>query len=96
MKNESEVVLSIKVGEWLKEKGYDIATCTGIAIPQLIDTHVLGILRTDPDTKPKKLFGLITISKPRRKHLGNIWFGKLGKVNPKNWILDVYGKKISR
>lgn len=84
---------SIMVGRFLLEKGFDLATCTGVAERSLTSTSSIGILRPDPDAKPqKRLFGLIK-SKPRREFLGTVWFLNTSRrATEKNWTCEVYGR----
>jgi len=76
----------------LKEKGYEIANCIGIAEFPLDKTHV-GILKPRKSIKRKSLFGL----KFRTKALfiGVLWLNNeaRGAKVGKQWILEVYGKK---
>jgi hypothetical protein len=86
--------LSIKVGRFLLSKGYDPASCTGVATNSLVETSSLGILRKDPEAKPRKyLFGLIT-QNPRREFLGTIWFYNSARgASEVKWVFEVYGRK---
>ncbi|PIR86507.1 hypothetical protein COU13_00515 [Candidatus Kaiserbacteria bacterium CG10_big_fil_rev_8_21_14_0_10_43_70] len=86
--------LSIKVGRFLLSKGYDLASCTGLASNSLVETDSLGILRKDPEARPREyLFGLITRD-PRRMFLGTVWLsnGSLGATE-QNWVFEAYGRK---
>lgn len=47
--------LSIKVGKAILAKGFDLASCTGVALNQLNSDSALGILNKDPEAKPLKL-----------------------------------------
>lgn len=85
--------LSIKIGRFLLERGYDHASSIGVANP-LTKTNALGILRKDPDVKPRKsLFGLIT-HKPRRTFLGVLWLDdKVRGANDQVWVFEAYGRQ---
>ena len=85
---------SIKAGRFLLSRGFDPASRTGLAEESLVESRSLGILRKNPEAKPRKyLFGLIT-GKPRRWFLGKIWFNedKLGATE-QNWVIEVYGRE---
>ena len=86
--------LSIKVGKFLLSKGFDLASCTGLASNSLVETCSLGILRKDPEAKPRKyLFGLIT-REPRRGFLGTVWFSNSARgASEQNWVFEAYGRK---
>ena len=86
--------LSIKVGRFLLSKGFDLASCTGLASNLLVETCSLGILRKDPDAEPRSyLFGLIK-REPRRGFLGTIWFSNgVRDASEQNWVFEVYGRK---
>ena len=86
--------LSIKVGRFLLSKGFDLASCTGLAEHTLSQSDSLGILRKDPDAKPRKyLFGLIK-REPRRGFLGTVWFSNSARgASEQNWVFEVYGRK---
>ena len=86
--------LSIKVGRFLLSKGFDLASSTGLASNLLVETCSLGILRKDPEAKPRKyLFGLIT-RKPRRGFLGTVWFSNSARgASEQHWVFETYGRK---
>jgi len=87
--------ISIKVGRFLLSKGFDLADSTGMAICSLVQSSELGILRHDPEAKPRKyLFGLIK-REPRRMFLGTVWFSNSARVcaSEKNWVFEAYGRK---
>lgn len=86
--------LSIKIGRFLLSKGFDLASCTGLALNSLVETYALGILRKDPEAKSRKyLFGLIT-QEPRRAFIGVVWFNNSVRgANEQNWFFEVYGRK---
>ena len=86
--------LSILVGKAILAKGFDLASCSGMALNQLNSDSSLGILHKDPEAKPLKyLFGLI-IRQPRRAFLGTIWFSNEARgATEQNWILEAYGRK---
>jgi hypothetical protein len=91
---EYQEALSIKVGRWLLQKGFDLASCAGVASSVLIEADSLGILWKDPDAKPiKRLFGLIKLE-PRRCFIGTIWFNNSARgTGEQKWILEVYGRE---
>lgn len=86
--------LSIKVGRELISKGLDIASSTGIAENILSASSCVGILRKNPDRKPRKyFFGLFT-QLTRRDFLGVIWLNNDTRgANEKEWVLEMYGRK---
>jgi len=86
--------LSIKVGRFLLSKGFDLASSTGLAEYTLSQSDSLGILRKDPDAKPRKyLFGLIK-REPRRGFLGTVWFSNSARgANEQGWVFEAYGRK---
>ena len=86
--------LSIKVGRFLLSKGFDLANTTGMAARSLIENDSLGILRKDPEAKPRTyLFGLIK-QEPRRMFLGIVWFRNSPHgATEQNWVFDAYGRK---
>lgn len=99
MSNKVEFVdyqeaLSIKVGRFLFSKGFDLASCTGLASNSLVETCSLGILCKDPEAKPQKyFFGLIT-REPRREFIGRVWLSNTARgANEQNWVLEAYGRK---
>jgi hypothetical protein len=85
--------IAIKVGRFLLSKGLDIADNTGMA-RSLVQASELGILRKDPEAKPRKyLFGLIK-REPRRGFLGTIWFSNSARgASEQNWVFEAYGRK---
>jgi hypothetical protein len=86
--------LSIKVGRFLLSKGFDLASSTGLAEHTLSQSNSLGILRKDPEAKPRKyLFGLIK-REPRRGFLGIVWFSNSARgASEANWVFEAYGRK---
>lgn len=91
--------LSIKVGKWLLEKGYESASRTGLALDLLtaseISPNSLGVLKQDPTAQPHTwLFGLI--KRPRRKNfLGVIWFKNTRQADEKNWVFEIRGREYA-
>ncbi len=96
MKVDCHEVISIKVGRFILSKGFDLASCTGLA-SSLVETCSLGILRKNPNAKPRKhLFGLIT-REPRREFLGTVWFrNKSRGASKRKWVFEVYGRKYAK
>ncbi len=91
---EYQKALSIKVGEFLICRGFDISSCTGVVRKLIGTTPVLGILYKDPEAKPRKyLFGLIKV-KPRRIFLGTVWFKghHVHRATEQSWVFEVYGR----
>ncbi|OGG61113.1 hypothetical protein A3C87_03105 [Candidatus Kaiserbacteria bacterium RIFCSPHIGHO2_02_FULL_49_34] len=86
--------VSIKAGEFLLAKGFDLATSSGIAGAPLKVTDSLGILQKIPGAVPKEyFFGLITVQ-PRRKFLGTIWFkDSLRNATEGDWIFELHGRE---
>lgn len=86
--------ISIKVGGFLLSKGFDLASITGHALDSLVATDSLGVLRKDPEARPRTyLFGLIKRD-PRRMFLGVIWFSNsLRGATERNWVFETYGRK---
>lgn len=88
--------LSIKVGKWLLQKGFGLASPTGLALcpSSLGATDSFGILWRNPDTKPRKhLFGLIKRD-PRREFIGTIWFSNIVRgASKQEWVFEAYGRK---
>ncbi|MDD5625939.1 MAG: hypothetical protein PHG83_02120 [Patescibacteria group bacterium] len=82
--------VSVKVSEWLLQKGYELATCTGQAISKLDknDNKGFGILFKNPN--PSKRF--LGLGKERKLYLGDIWF-RLHGADEKNWVFEIYGSK---
>lgn len=103
MKDKMELVdykesLSIKVGKFLLSKGFNLASCTGMAEHILADTDSLGILYKDSETRPRKsLFDFILRSGPesrRRMFIGTVWFiSSVRGANEQNWVFEAYGRK---
>jgi len=85
--------IAIKVGRFLLSKGLDTADSTGVA-RSLVQANELGILRKDPEAKPRKyMFGLIK-REPRRGFLGTIWFNNSARgASEQNWVFEAYGRK---
>ncbi len=85
---------SIKVGRFLLSKGFDLASCTGVASNSLVETYALGILRKNPDAKPRSYrFGLIK-REPRWGFLGTVWFSNSARgASEQNWVFEAYGRK---
>lgn len=88
-----EEAISIKVGTWLLQKGFGLASCIGIAESRIIENCALGIL-SDSAAKPeKRLFGLV-IQKSRRWFLGTIWFNDdLRGADEENWVFEFHGRE---
>ncbi len=86
--------ISIKVGRFLLSKGFDLASSTGLASNSLVETCSLGILRKDPEAKPRNyLFGLIKRA-PRRMFLGTVWFSNSPRgASEQNWVFEAYGRE---
>ena len=91
---EYQESLSIKVGRFLISKGFDLADSTGMAARSLAQSDSLGILRKDPEAKPRTyLFGLIK-REPRRMFLGTVWFSNSPRgATEQNWVFEAYGRK---
>ena len=85
--------ISIRVGRHLLSKGFDIADSNGMPA-RLVQTDSVGILRNDPDAKPRSyLFGLIK-QEPRRGFLGIVWFSNSAcGASEQNWVFEAYGRK---
>lgn len=77
------------VARLLREQGFDLADCAGFALAQegIRAGNSLGILQRE---QAKKFLGIIPV-RPRRKHIGTIWFRENG-ANSKKWILKVFGR----
>lgn len=93
-KVDYQEAISVKVGKYLLERGYDLASDEGLALPLVGEANALGILQRNQDAKPKKyMFGLITRREPRRVFLGVIWFrdSTRGATN-EHWVLETYGR----
>jgi hypothetical protein len=86
--------LSIKVGRFLLSKGFDLASSTGLASNSLVATDSLGVLRKDPEARPRTyLFGLIK-REPRRMFLGTVWFSNSPRgTTEQSWVFEAYGRK---
>lgn len=86
--------LSIRVGNWIRQKGFELSSRDGTILDSLTEIPQFGILQNDPDTKLRRgLFGLIR-RKPRRRFLGVIWFSNSERcADEKNWVFDVYGRE---
>lgn len=78
---------SIKVGKFLLEKGFVLATSNGVARQSMTNEPSVGILRPDSVTRPRRYFFGLIGGKPRREFLGTIWFN-----NENNWAFQVYGR----
>ncbi len=86
--------LSIKVGKFLLLKGFDLASCTGLALDSLVETCSLGILREDPEARPRTYFFGLIRRDPRRVFLGTVWFSNsMRGATEQNWVFDAYGRK---
>jgi hypothetical protein len=84
---------SIRVGNFLISRGFDLANCAGFEISELSRDHSLGILSRDLTAKPRKLFGFY-ITKPRRIFLGTIWFDHDSRgADEQNWVFEVHGRE---
>jgi hypothetical protein len=85
-----EEPLSIKVGTWIREKGYGLANERGVAIDVLRESSSLGILERLP-SQPlfKRLF-----TRPRRTFLGTIRFdNNSDRANEANWYFEARGSE---
>lgn len=90
----SQKLLSFKVARFILSKGFDLASCKGVALEELIDTSQFGILvPTDPAWKPREmLFGLI-MREHRRAFLGTICFSKSVRgASKKYWVFKMHGR----
>jgi len=86
---------SIKVGRFLRLKGFYLASPNGLALGSLIDKRVLDVLCNDPKAKPKerRWFGIVA-QKSRRVFLGLVFFkDKSRSADINNWIFEVYEKE---
>ena len=87
--------LSIRVGKFCAEATrFALASCTGLAVRELVKSDWVGILYQDPKLKPEKhLFGLIT-TQPRRIFLGTVWLSNtVRRADEKNWVFEVHGRE---
>lgn len=87
--------VSIRVGNFLLSKGFDLASSTGVYQNKLGQSQSLGILRKDPERKTKtRLFSFLKKRDPRRIFHGIIWFknNNLG-ASEDNWIFEFYGRR---
>jgi hypothetical protein len=88
--------LSINVGKFLLERGFELALGVGgrpiKGLADLADMDSLGVLHKDPQIKAKwwGLFGLI---KPKRVFLGKIEFKHFNENEVGMWHFNASGKK---
>lgn len=83
---------SVWVGQWLHRKGYDLASCTGLATPLLsTETDSIGIL-IRRQNKPGQQTETVVPS--RRLFVGTLWFKNFKRgADRNNWVLEVYGEE---
>lgn len=86
--------LSVKVGRFLLSKEFDLASSDGYALGSPVKTDSLGLLRKDPEARPRtSMFGLIK-REPRRMFLGTVWFSNSERdATEQNWVFEAYGHK---
>ena len=86
--------LSIRVGRWLLERGYNLASIFGIPENSLGKSEVLGILWKDPSIKPRlQIFGLVVL-KPKRRFFATIFLSSSARgANKQHWAIEMYGRK---
>jgi hypothetical protein len=80
------------VARTLRNRGYEIASCTGLR--QTEPNHnVVGILKPR-DSVRKSFLGLKWDSKQRALYLGTLWLNNQtkGTKHDENWVLEVYGR----
>lgn len=88
--------VGIRTGNIIRSKGFSLASIrTGIVMKEIEDIYGfygIGILKEDPNVKPKYLLGIFK-RKIRRELIGNIWFGepKGSSQKGKKWLFEVYG-----
>ncbi len=85
--------LSIKVGNFILTKGFDLASGTGLPSKSISNSSSIGLLLRDRIAWGKTyLFGLIK-RRPRRPFIGVIWFeNELRGATEQNLVFDVYGR----
>ena len=101
MSKEGELVefqeaTSVKVGRFLVSKELVLANNVGVADDgPLVESNSLGILYTDPETKPQKYLGFIP-KKSKRIFLGTLWFkNEQLSATQENWFFETYGNKYA-
>ena len=90
-----QVALSIKVGQYLRAKGYTPADPDGKAHSQLSDTGSLGILKIDPEVPAKRnVLSNRVVKEPKKAFIGLIRLGTQRDItNVTDWTIEVYGEK---
>jgi len=85
--------LSIKVGNWLIQKGFGLAENTGFGLSELVESSSLGITWQDPNAKPIKLNIFFAKARIYPTFLGVVWFeGKVRNADEQNWVLEAHGR----
>ncbi|MDB5194409.1 MAG: hypothetical protein JWN50_423 [Parcubacteria group bacterium] len=91
-----EEALSIRVGGFLRRKGWTLASLSGGVVYADTEETGIGILYKDPDVKPEKyFFGLMT-TPPPRQFLGVIWFSNQSRqATEESWVFVLHGRKYA-
>jgi len=94
MKLNVAPVLSIQVGQWLRSRGYHLADHIGLELQSLEKTNSLGLLRENPDVKPRSWLMSLIRGRSRKIFFGVVWFEDVQrKADEQNWVLEVYGQE---
>jgi len=83
---------SVAVAKTLKDRGYDIASSTGLRQSEP-DRDVVGILKPREPVQ-KSFLGVRWNSQQRALYIGTLWLenqARGAKLN-ENWVLEVYGR----
>lgn len=81
--------LSVRVGEWLQERGYHLADEMGCYFPSPYASSHVNILGKDFEFGGRGFWFLKT--KPRRRWIGSIWFdNEARKATSARWHFDVH------
>lgn len=99
-----EESLCMRVGDWLKKRGFYPSCPLGIEEQFSTCSNSMGILYKDPNHRkglPKKyLFGLISVKspEPRKIFLGALWFDwpRGGAKRGEKWVFQAYGDEIAK
>ncbi|MFA6466927.1 MAG: hypothetical protein WCV71_03640 [Patescibacteria group bacterium] len=90
----SDVHISIRVGRWLKNQGWELASCGGSKLKApLSPEDSLGILKWNPTKKPRR--GLLRLLLGQHMHLliGVIWFENSRRsATEDHWVFEFNGE----
>jgi hypothetical protein len=90
----SDVHISIRVGRWLNNQGWELASCSGSKLKTpLSPTDSLGILKWDPAKKSRRGLMRLLLGQHMCLLIGVIWFeNNVRNASEDHWVFEFNGE----